>query len=100
MPLSGGVAAAAFGPVAEGFRAYIEYANEQGLLPEHDIELNIGDDQYDPAQTPNVVNGLLDAGVNLFSGIIGSPNNAAVRDVLNEECVPQMLALTRLTGVG
>ena len=94
MPLSGGVAAAAFGPVAEGFRAYIEYANEQGLLPEHDVELNIGDDQYDPAQTPNVVNGLLDAGVNLFSGIIGSPNNAAVRDVLNEECVPQMLALT------
>ena len=94
MPLSGGVAAAAFGPVAEGFRAYIEYANEQGLLPGHDIELTIGDDQYDPAQTPNVVNGELDAGVHLFSGIIGSPNNAAVRDVLNEECVPQMLALS------
>ena len=94
MPLSGGVAATAFGPVAEGFRAYVEYANEQGLLPEHEVSLNIGDDQYDAAQTPNVVNGLLDSGVNLFSGIIGTPNNDAVRAVLNEECVPQMLALT------
>jgi ABC-type branched-subunit amino acid transport system substrate-binding protein len=37
---------------------------------------------------------LLDAGVNLFSGIIGTPNNAAVRDTLNEECVPQLQALT------
>ena len=40
MPLSGGVAATAFGPVAEGFRAYVEYANEQGLLPEHEVSLN------------------------------------------------------------
>ena len=37
---------------------------------------------------------LLDSGAHLFSGIIGTPNNAAVRDILNEECVPQLKALT------
>ena len=77
-----------------GVRAYMDYANEQGLLPEHDLELAIGDDQYNATMTPNVVNGLLDDGVHLFSGIIGTPNNDAVRDLLNEECVPQMLALS------
>ena len=30
MPLSGGPAAAAFAPVAEGLRAYIDYANANG----------------------------------------------------------------------
>ena len=30
----------------------------------------------------------------IFSGIIGSPNNAAVRDTLNDECIPQLNALT------
>ena len=33
MPLSGGAAAAVFAPVAQGFQAYIDYANENGLLP-------------------------------------------------------------------
>ena len=33
MPLSGGVAAAAFEPAARGFKAYINYANANGLLP-------------------------------------------------------------------
>ena len=32
-PLSGGPAAAAFAPVIAGFQAYIDYANEQGLMP-------------------------------------------------------------------
>ncbi len=94
MPLSGGPAAIAFAPVAEGFQAYIDWANEQGLLEGYTLELSIGDDQYNKDLTPGVVDGLLDEGVQLFSGIIGSPNNAAVRDTLNEECVPQLNALT------
>ena len=94
MPLSGGPAAAAFAPVAAGFQAYIDYANENELVPGYELALTIGDDQYDPAMTPNVVNGALDAGAHLFSGIIGTPNNEAVRDLLNEECIPQLQALT------
>jgi ABC-type branched-subunit amino acid transport system substrate-binding protein len=94
MPLSGGVAAVAFAPVKDGYEAYIDWANEQGLLEGYTLEVVIGDDQYNKDLTPGVVDSLLDEGVHLFSGIIGSPNNAAVRDTLNEECVPQLNALT------
>ncbi len=90
MPLSGGAAAAAFEPAARGFQAYIDYANANDLLPGYELALTIGDDQYDPALTPGVVNGLIDDGVHLFAGIIGTQNNLAVRDTLNEECIPQL----------
>ena len=93
MPLSGGAAAAAFEPAARGLEAYINYANENDLLPGYELELTIGDDQYDPALTPGVVNGLIDDGVHLFTGIIGTQNNLAVRDTLNEECIPQLNVL-------
>ena len=33
-----------------------------------------------------------ETGVHLFSGMIGTPNNQAVRDLLNEECYPQLFA--------
>ncbi len=94
MPLTGGVAAAAFAPVKDGFDAYIKYANEKGLLGDTKIELTIEDDQYSKDLTPGAVSKQIEAGVNLFAGIIGSPNNAAVRDVLNDECIPQLNALT------
>ena len=91
-PLSGGPAAAAFAPVIAGFQAYIEYANEQGLIPDHDLTVSFGDDQYDPALTPGVINSALDDGAHLIAGMIGTPNNLAVRDTLNEECVPHLEA--------
>jgi len=91
-PLSGGPAAAAFAPVIKGFQAYIDYANKNGLLPDHQLSVSFGDDQYDPALTPGVINGALDAGANLISGMIGTPNNLAVRDTLNEECIPHLEA--------
>ena len=76
-PLSGGPAAAAFAPVIAGTQAYIDYANEQGLLPDHQIELSYGDDQFDPSLTPDVINGALDDGAHLISGIIGAAHNAS-----------------------
>jgi ABC-type branched-subunit amino acid transport system substrate-binding protein len=95
MPLTGGVAAAAFAPVKGGFEAYINYANEKGLLgPDLKAEVTIEDDQYNKDLTPGAVSKQIDAGVNLFAGIIGSPNNGAVRDTLNQECIPQLNALT------
>lgn len=92
-PLSG-TPAVAFAPVKAGMELYFDYANAQGLIPGHTVSIDIRDDQYDPTQTPNAVSSLIDDGVSLFSGIIGSPNNLAVRDTLNEECIPQLLALT------
>jgi ABC-type branched-subunit amino acid transport system substrate-binding protein len=94
MPLSGGNAAAAFSPVKDGFLAYMDYANSKGLLGDVKIETTIEDDQYNKDLTPGAISKQIDAGVQVFSGIIGSPNNTAVRDTLNEECIPQLNALT------
>lgn len=91
-PLSGGPAAAAFLPVIQGFEAYIDYANENELIPGYEITVSFGDDQYDPALTPGVINGALDSGAHLISSMIGTPQNLAVRDILNEECVPHLMA--------
>jgi branched-chain amino acid transport system substrate-binding protein len=90
-----------FKPVADGMKLYYAYANANNLLPGYKIELTIEDDQYNPTLTPPAVDKLIDqTGVNMFSGIIGSPNNLAVRDVLNENCYPQLNALTGYPGWG
>lgn len=95
LPLSGGAAAAAFAPVAQGLQKYIDYANEQELVPGYELELTIEDDQYNPNLTTPAVEKLIDeTQVNLFTGMIGTPNNQAVRDLLNEECYPQLFTNT------
>jgi branched-chain amino acid transport system substrate-binding protein len=94
LPLSGGTAALAFAPVRDGMEAYVKYANEKKILGDITIELTIEDDQYNPDLTPGAVDKLLDAEVNLITGIVGTPGNLAVRDTLNEECVPQVLSLS------
>lgn len=100
MPLSGGPAAAAFAPVKSGFEAYVKHANEKKLLGDITIEVAIEDDQYNKDLTPAAVDKLLDAGTDVFAGIIGTPNNLSVRDLLNEECYPQLLSLTGSIGWG
>ena len=93
-PLSGSPAAAAFAPVIAGVEAYIDYANENQLLEGYEISITYGDDQYDPALTPGVINDGLDGGAHLVSAVIGTPNNQSIRDTLNEECVPHLIAAT------
>jgi ABC-type branched-subunit amino acid transport system substrate-binding protein len=95
MPLTGESSAdEAFAPVKDGWLAYMDYANQTGVLGDLKIEASVEDDQYSKDLTPGAVSKELDAGVQLFSGIIGSPSNLAVRDTLNEECVPQLNSLT------
>ena len=94
VPLSGGTAALAFAPVAEGMKAYVDYANENNLVPGVTLSLEIGDDQYNKDLTPTAVNNLLDNGVQMFAGIVGTDGNYSVRDTLNEECVPQIQSLS------
>ena len=93
MPLSGGPSAA-FGPIKDGFQTYLKMASDKGLLPGYKITADIRDDQYDAAQTAGVVDGAINDGADIFAGIIGSPNNLAVRDKLNHQCIPQLEALT------
>jgi branched-chain amino acid transport system substrate-binding protein len=101
MPLSGGVAATAFAPVAAGLKGYIAYANENNLVEGYKLELVIEDDQYNATLTTPAVEKLLDeSSVNMFAGMIGTPNNLAVRDLLNEECYPQLFALSGAPAFG
>src|SRR3954451_12915177 len=101
MPLSGGVAAVAFAPVAEGLKDYIAYANDNNLVKGHKLELTIEDDQYNATLTTPAVEKLIDqTKVNLFAGMIGTPNNLAVRDTLNESCYPQLFALSGAPAFG
>ncbi|HEX2381043.1 MAG TPA: ABC transporter substrate-binding protein [Acidimicrobiales bacterium] len=93
MPLSGGAAAAAFAPVADGLKAYVQYANKNNVVPGYQLSLSIEDDQFNPTLTTPAVEKLRDqTGVNLFAGMIGTANNLAVRDSLNSDCIPQLLA--------
>jgi ABC-type branched-subunit amino acid transport system substrate-binding protein len=95
LPLSGSPAAAAFAPVKDGLESYIEYANQQELVPGYELELIVEDDQYNPNLTTPAVEKLIDeSGVHVFSGMIGTPNNQAVRELLNEECYPQLFTNT------
>ena len=95
LPLSGGAAAAAFAPVKDGLENYIAYANENELVPGYELELTVEDDQYNANLTTPAVEKLIDStGVNMFTAMIGTPNNQAVRDLLNEECYPQLFANT------
>lgn len=95
MPLTGESSAdEAFAPVKDGWLAYMDYANQTGILGDLKIEASVEDDQYSKDLTPGAVSKELDAGVQVFSGIIGTPNNLAVRDTLNQECVPQLNNLT------
>ncbi|MEO7397956.1 MAG: ABC transporter substrate-binding protein [Ilumatobacteraceae bacterium] len=92
-PLSG-TPAVAFAPAAAGLQLYLDHANQNNLVDGVTLKVDIRDDQYDPTQTPGVVSALIDSGVDIFAGIVGTPNNEAVRETLNEECIPQLLALT------
>lgn len=94
MPLTGGIAAAAFAPVKQGFETYVKYANDQKLLGDVTIDVNIQDDQYNKDQTPGAVSKLIDAGTDVVAGIVGTPDNLAVRQTLNDSCIPQLNALT------
>jgi ABC-type branched-subunit amino acid transport system substrate-binding protein len=94
MPLTGGPAAG-FAPVAAGFKLYIDYANAHHAVAGHTLSLDIEDDQYNQALTPGAVERLVQgAKVDLVAGVLGTADNLAVRDTLNEECIPQLNALS------
>ena len=95
MPLTGDTSAdEAFAPVKDGWLAYMDYANEQGILGDLKINPIVEDDQYSKDLTPGAVSAAIDKGAQMFSSIVGTPNNLAVRATLNEECIPQISNLT------
>lgn len=87
--------AASFQLLTTGMKAYFDYANtELGGVNGKKLKLVDLDDAYDPDKTVKNVNDLLNQGVFAFSGILGTPNNVAVRETLNSKCVPQLFPST------
>jgi ABC-type branched-subunit amino acid transport system substrate-binding protein len=97
-PTGQGLRAAAAIGVVDGMRAFYDLANREGLVPGVTIELVVGDDAGDPGASVAIMAGLLDEGVELFSGNIGTPTNVALRGELNSRCIPQLFALSPAAG--
>ncbi len=95
IPLSGGPAVL-FAPFADGQKAYIDYYNSEfGGVNGQELELIVKDDQYTADLTvANVDELVFDDQVDLIAGVIGSPNNLAIQDDLNAQCIPQLTAST------
>ena len=99
VPLSG--EAAAFGSVAPGAKAYFDWVNARGGVNGRKIEYRYYDDAYNPAQTVQLTRKLVEQDrVAAIFNAVGTANNLAVRDYLNAQKVPQVLAADGSDALG
>jgi branched-chain amino acid transport system substrate-binding protein len=100
MPKAGPLAG--FGLIADGMNSYFKYINEtNGGAAGYKLSLEVKDDGYAPDKTKSNVDEAL--GQNKYAGmltVIGTPNNLAIWDTLNDECMPQLLNGTGYPGWG
>ena len=89
VPLSG--LASAFGTVGPGAKAYFDYVNDHGGVNGRQIDYRYYDDGYDPAKTVLLTRQLVqqDKVLAIFNSV-GTDNNIAIRQYLNESKVPQL----------
>ncbi|MEZ5311653.1 MAG: ABC transporter substrate-binding protein [Microthrixaceae bacterium] len=82
--------------VTKGMDAYFKAKNASGGIEAGDgkkyqIELIKKNDEYDPAKTPALAKELVEKeGVFALVGDIGTEPNKAIRDYMNENCVPNI----------
>ncbi len=87
---------AAFSKIAEGYNAYFDYLNsEEGGVDGREISVEVTDDGYESGRTVSNVQQLIqqDQVFGIFN-VVGTPNNLAIRESLNQDCVPQLYAAT------
>jgi branched-chain amino acid transport system substrate-binding protein len=91
---------AIYDQVTTGLDAYVKSVNSAGGIKAGDgktykLELVKEDDGYDPAKTPALVKKLVEQDkVFALVGDIGTETNLAVRDYLNQNCVPNIALAT------
>jgi branched-chain amino acid transport system substrate-binding protein len=88
-PLSG--SESAYAPTLTGAQAYFAYVNAHGGVYGRKIVYKVEDDQYDPVQTVQQTQKLVEnEGVFAIFNSIGTEHALAVRDYLNQHKVPQL----------
>lgn len=97
-PLSGPVAGPGSCSVA-GLYSYLEAGNAKGGFAFGDgktrkVNLTYLDDQYDPAKAVANYKQLINQGIFAYVGALGTPTNAAIEPLANQEKVPQVLLIT------
>ncbi|CCG03455.1 ABC transporter substrate-binding protein [Blastococcus saxobsidens] len=100
-PLSGPTAGPGSCSVA-GLAAYIEAKNAAGGFEFGDgntrtVEFTYLDDAYDPARAVSNFRQLVDDGMFAYVGALGTPTNAAVMPIAEQQEVPQVLLMTGAT---
>jgi branched-chain amino acid transport system substrate-binding protein len=98
-PLTG--AESAYEPVMTGAKAYFDYVNAHGGVDGRKIVYKIADDQYDPVQTVQQTQKLVEQD-NVFAifNSIGTEHSIAVRDYLNQRKVPQLFVGSGAQTIG
>jgi branched-chain amino acid transport system substrate-binding protein len=97
---------AIYDQVTAGVAAYFEAKNKAGGIKAGDgksykVELIKGDDGYDPSKTPGEAKKLVEQ-ENVFGlvGVIGTESNLAIRQYMNEGCIPNFSLATGSTEWG
>jgi branched-chain amino acid transport system substrate-binding protein len=91
VPLTG--EAAAFGAVGPGAKAYFDYVNGKGGVNGRKISYTFYDDAYNPSQTVQATRRLVEQDkVFAVFNSVGTANNLAIREYLNQMKVPQLYA--------
>ncbi len=91
LPQSGPLAG--FGLLATGMESYFDHINEtNGGVGGYTIDLAVRDDGYEAARTvENVEELVASENVAALVTVLGTPNNLAIIDDMNEDCIPQLL---------
>jgi branched-chain amino acid transport system substrate-binding protein len=98
-PLSG--SASAYASVARGADAYFKYVSSRGGVNGRRISYTIVDDGYNPSQTVQATRRLVEQdGVFAIFNALGTEQNLAVRDYLNQKKVPQLFTASGATTFG
>jgi branched-chain amino acid transport system substrate-binding protein len=98
-PLTG--PAAAYASVARGAKAYFDSVNAKGGVNKRKISYKILDDAYNPAQSIQVTRQLVEQDkVFAVFNSLGTEQNLAVREYLNQVKVPQLFVASGATTWG
>lgn len=104
-PMEG--ALAAFAEIAKGYEAYFDMVNQEGGVEidgeQYLIEVETFNDNYNPPETvENINNAFGPDGDQAFAAfsVVGTGNNLAIREDLDELCVPNIFASTGSPAMG